>query len=166
MAQYAEEEFNAVGRRLDEQLRLLGGAQLLSFVAGDEDADDTLEVQCDAWLGRLLTAIASTPPPVSNVAMHATATGDDSSAYDSESSGVESEEEGDEGSDDGLDMEDIGGAARRLGNAVEDIVAPPMRKKMVTDKLRASLTKQGCAAHLYAAPFLGRLDGERRSLSL
>lgn len=155
VAQYAEEEFNAVGRRLDEQLRLLGGAQLLPFVAGDEDGHHTLDVQCDAWLGRLLTAIASMPPPVSLGAAHATSTGDDSSAYDSESSDVESEDEGRDGSDDGLDMEDIGGAARQLGNAAEDIVVPPLQKKMVTDKLRASLTKQGCATHLHAAQFLG-----------
>jgi len=165
VAQYAEEEFNAVGRRLDEQLRLLGGAQLLSFVAGDEDGDHTLEVQCDAWLGRLLTAMASMPPPASLGAPHATATGDHSSAYDSESSDVESDEEGDEGSDDGLDMEDIGGAARQLGNAAEDTAAPPVRKKMVTDKLRASLTKQGCVPHLHAAPFLGCVGGGRRALN-
>jgi hypothetical protein len=50
---------------------------------------------------------------------------------------------GNEGSDDGLDMEDIGGAARHLAGAAEDTDGAPARKQMVTDKLRASLTKQG-----------------------
>ena len=48
-SEYPPKDFNAVARRLDRALRLLGGRRLLARREGD-DVDNALSEQFDAWL--------------------------------------------------------------------------------------------------------------------
>ena len=55
-SEYPAKDFNAVARRLDRSLRLLGAKRLLARCEGD-DIDNALSEQFDAWSPKLLRAV-------------------------------------------------------------------------------------------------------------
>lgn len=154
--EYGADRFNSAARALDQDMARLGGERVLRRADGDE-SNGRMETQFHDWADRLAERLvpggdkkqkekAKGRVTVKSKIASAATVGQDTAEtpaaveYDTEeeegSGGDDDDEETqaepEAGSEDDLDMEDIG-----AGGVVGE------KKEMVTDQLRANLTKQG-----------------------
>lgn len=166
-SEYPRRDFNAAARRLDGSIRRLGGVRVARSCWGD-DIDNRLSEQFGEWSARAVPSLAAAARPRSGADAAAkrgaardgsagaeqAAGGQDGRAVGLEDENGDEEDEG-EGEEDGEEEDaDQGGLSDSGGLVdVEDLGARMSkraaaaggegRKKMVSESLRKSLTKQG-----------------------
>eukprot|EP00899_Mesostigma_viride_P008907 jgi/Mesvir1/18017/Mv09347-RA.2 len=161
-----EGHFNAIGRRVDSQLALMGGRRLTPMAVGCED-QGTIEEAFDAWQAAVLAALmphggqgSGGGAAVGGVKVAADGDGGSDVEEEKEEEDLGEEEEEEEGenskgekegrADALVDLEDVAGKfvpRKKKGNGSScgesAGAAPQSPKAMVTPLVHKSLTKQG-----------------------
>eukprot|EP00803_Ostreobium_quekettii_P005584 evm.model.scf_444.1 EVM.evm.TU.scf_444.1 scf_444:9890-17813(-) len=141
-----EENFNTVARRVNKQLSMLGGRQILECELGDEDSG-YMDGQFEHWANKLIGLLAKDGQISCATADVAVLQGVNVADSGEEGSyEASSDDDGTQNEANEMDIEDLAGKAPKRGDSVGKSNANGRqngKRDMLTPALRSSLSKQG-----------------------